>query len=226
VVVLTDRGLESAELFRAICGHHWHPLMRVKGAGTFRPAGWSRRYPMRAFAVRPGQRFAMAGSAYAERPLPCTLLAEWRDGCDGPWLLLTDLAPAAASAGWYAYRAWVEQNFKVIQSAGWQWQRTRMRDPERAARLWVVAAVATLWLLEVGGQSEGSVPAATVPKLPKPSRGSRRVHRLFRLGRSLIVAGLVRGELVVGWFHPEPWPEPNPPPAITETIFMADLTYP
>jgi DDE family transposase len=226
VVVLTDRGLESAELFRHVAGLGWHPLMRVKAAGTFRPAGWGRRYPMGWFAARPGQRFAMAGAAYAGGALPCTLLAERRPGCADAWLLLTDLPPAAAAAGWYAYRSWVEQNFKVVKSAGWQWQRTRMADPARAERLWAVVALATLWLLEVGGAADAGVPAATVPRLPRPPAGRRRVHRVFRLGLALILAGLLRGELVAGRFEPEAWPRPDPPPRIDETEFTAGLTYP
>jgi hypothetical protein len=226
VVVLTDRGLESAELFRQIVSLGWHPLMRVKAAGTFRPAGWRRRYPLGAFAARPGQRFAGAGAAYARAPLPCTLLAERRAGCADAWLLLTDLPPAAAAAGWYAYRTWVEQNFKVVKSAGWQWQRTRMTDPARAARLWLVVAVATLWLLEVGGAAEATVLPVTVPKLPKPSRDRRRVHRVFRVGHRLILAGLLRGQLLTGGFVPEPWPAPEPPDELTEQEFVAGMTYP
>jgi hypothetical protein len=38
--VLTDRGLESPELFRAIVRLGWHPLMRAKRCGKFRPANW------------------------------------------------------------------------------------------------------------------------------------------------------------------------------------------
>ena len=75
VVVLTDRGLESARLFRAICGLGFHPLMRAKAGGTFRPAGWHKFYPLGAFATRAGPRFAAAGAAYAREPLACTLRA-------------------------------------------------------------------------------------------------------------------------------------------------------
>jgi len=34
VVVLTDRGLESAELFRAVAALGWHPLMRARRSAT------------------------------------------------------------------------------------------------------------------------------------------------------------------------------------------------
>src|SRR5919202_910997 len=49
VLVLSDRGLESPELFRAITALGWHPLMRITALGKFRPAGWHRGYPMRQF---------------------------------------------------------------------------------------------------------------------------------------------------------------------------------
>jgi hypothetical protein len=58
VVVLSDRGLESAPLFRAIVGVGWHPLMRVKAAGKFRPAGWVRWYRLGSLVPRPGGRVA------------------------------------------------------------------------------------------------------------------------------------------------------------------------
>jgi hypothetical protein len=50
--------------------------------------------------------------------------------------------------------------------AGWQWQRTRMTDPQRAARLWLAVAVATLWLLSVGGEADATIPADTLLPLP------------------------------------------------------------
>ena len=102
VVVLTDRGLESARLFRALTALGMHPLMRVKAGGTFRPAGWRRSAPLGQFAAREGQRFAAVGVAYTGDPLPCTLLACRRAGCAEAWLLLTDLAPAAADPCWKA----------------------------------------------------------------------------------------------------------------------------
>jgi hypothetical protein len=59
VVVLSDRGLESARLFRVIVDCQWHPLMRSKGGGKFRPQGWAHWYALRDLAasasVRPGR---------------------------------------------------------------------------------------------------------------------------------------------------------------------------
>ena len=60
VFVLSDRGVESAELFRAVLAMGWHPLMRVKAAGTFRPDGWVKRWPMHRFAAAVGRHLRAA----------------------------------------------------------------------------------------------------------------------------------------------------------------------
>jgi hypothetical protein len=224
VLVLTDRGLESAELFRMITARGWHPLMRVKGAGSFRPDGWHAFYPLRGFATRVGDRFAAAGTAYKTAPLACTLLACRAAGCADPWVVLTDLPASAADPCWYALRSWVEQGFKVIKRGGWQWQRTRMTDPDRAERLWVAVAVATVWLVEVGGLAECEPVAETVPPLGRLDRP--RVHRLFRVGLAVILAGLLAGRVRTGRLVPEPWPTPTPIPALAEEEFRSRLTYP
>ncbi len=223
VLVLTDRGLESPRLFRAITDQGWHPLMRVKAGGKFRPHGWRRFYPLGTFAGRVGQRFAAAGLAYCGERLPCTLLACWQEGCAEPWLLLTDLAPPAATPCWYAFRSWIEQGFKVLKSGGWNWEKTRITDPQRAARQWVVLAVATLWLIEVGGLSEFETRPETVPPLPKPRV---RHARLFRVGLGVILASLLRGRLPEGRFEPEPWPVPEPIPEVSEQEFHAARDLP
>ena len=110
-----------------------------------------------------------------QRRLRCTLLACWAEGCRDPWLLLTDLPPEAAEAGWYGMRAWIEQGFKITKRAGWQWQRTRMDDPNRAARLWLAVAVASLWLLLVGGEAEEDIPDSTLHDLT-PALATQRRH--------------------------------------------------
>lgn len=224
VPVMTDRGLESPELFREITRPGLHPLMRVKASGKFRPDGWHQFRPLGEFAAREGDRFAATGLAYSGTRLPCTLLACRAAGCEEAWLVLTDLPAGCADPCWYALRSWIEQGFKVIKRGGWQWQQTRMTDPARAERLWVVVSLATLWLVEVGGLAEFEPRPETVPPLGRVGRP--RLHRLFRVGLAVIVAGLLRGEVRVGAFRPEPWPTPTPIPTPSEERFCSGLTYP
>src|SRR5262249_50041643 len=123
VVVLSDRGLESAALFTAIVAVGWHPLLRVKAAGKFRPAGSVRWDSVGGLVRRVGAGFAATGLACktAKQPLACTLLAFWSAEYEEPWLVLTDLPACAASPCWYAFRAWIEQGFKVIKGGALHW---------------------------------------------------------------------------------------------------------
>jgi hypothetical protein len=63
-----------------------------------------------------------------------------------------------------------------------------MSHPERAARLWLAVAVATLWLLSVGGEADETMPAGTwldvtglCPERPRTRRATRlRLVSVFR----------------------------------------------
>jgi len=201
VLVLTDRGLESASLFRTIVGLGWHPLMRVKAGGKFRPASWHREYALGTFVPSVGRRWSGAGVAYPTRdPLCGTLLASWDAGHEEPWLILTDLPPSNASGVWYGWRMWIEHGFRAIKRGCWGWHRTQMRDPDRVARLWAVIAVATVYAVEVGGEAE---PAA-VPKLPTALSLLKR--GLLRIAQAL----LLHQPMPAGKIEHRPWPSEQP----------------
>jgi len=90
-----------------------------------------------------------------------------------------------------------------------------MTQPDRAARLWLAVAVATLWLLSVGGEADETIPASTVldvtALVPQPTR-TRHATRLrlvsvFRRGWTLILVALLdQAPLPLGRFVSEPWP--------------------
>lgn len=228
VVLLADRGLWAKWLFEGIRALGWHPFLRINGGGSFRPAGWVKFRPLTGFAPHVGARWCGRGTAFATKAaqVECTLLAYWGEGHAEPWLILTDLPPAGGDARWYALRAWIEQGFKDSKRGGWQWQHTRMTDPARAERLWLALAVATLWLVRVGGEAEGPAPAAALPELrlagegvPQRPRARRwRLVSVFRQGWvAIVVALLAHRRLPLGRLYPEAWPElpefPAPAPA-------------
>jgi hypothetical protein len=217
VLVLADQGLYARWVYRRIVRLGWHPGLRINTGGTFRPAASARHRLLRSFVPQLGTQWAGSGTAFVgpRRRLNCTLLARWEEGYADPWLLLTDLAPRAGDACWDGLRAWIEQGFKITNRAGWPWQRTRMSDPQRAARLWRAVAVATLWLLSVGGAAEDTIPVGTLPALPAtlllPQRHRQatrlRLVSVFRQGwQCILVALLHRRRLPTGRFVPEPWP--------------------
>ena len=130
-------------------------------------------------------------------------------------------------------RAWSEQGFTITKRAGGPWQRTHMPQPDRAARLWLAVAVATLWLLSVGGEADATIPASTVldvtALVPQPprTRGATRLRRVsvFRRGWTLILVALLdQAPLPMGRFVPEPWPAVPVPEE--ETCSLPGLALP
>ena len=217
VIVLADRGLYARWLLRRITRLGWHPFLRRNTGGTFRPQGHVRGVSLKSLVPAPGTAWQGTGIACRgrHRPLHGPLLACWEAGYKDPWLILTALPPEASTACWYGLRAWIAQGVQITKRAGWQWHRTHMTQPERAARRWVAVAVATLWLLRVGGAAEETIPASTVPDvtalIPAPPRRRRatrlRLVRVCRRGWHLIlVAWLEQAPLPMGRFVPEPWP--------------------
>src|SRR6267378_396209 len=202
----------------ATAKHAWRrEWLRINTGGTFRPQGHVRGVSLKTLVPEPGTTWQGTGIAFKgrNRQLHCTLLACWEAGDKDPWLILTDLPPEASTACWYGLRAWIEQGFKITKRAGWQWHRTHMTKPERAARLWLAVAVATLLLLSVGGEAEETIPASTVPDVtalvPTPPRMRRatrlRLMSVFRRGWNLILVALLeQAPLPMGRFVPEPWP--------------------
>lgn len=223
VIVLGDRGLYAKWLFETITALGWHPLLRVNNGGKFRPKGWYHWVALSDLVPQEGRRWQGRGTAFKSYygQMDCTLLAWWGEGHSDPWLVLTDLPPEAADVCWYGLRAWIEQGFKRIKRGGWHWQHTRMEDPARAERLWLPVAIATWWLLAVGGEADAAVPIKTMQAVPRVQRCRRprwRLVAIFHQGWTQIMAALLRHvPLPLGRGKPEPWPQ-RPPPHLAVAV--------
>lgn len=146
VLVLTDRGLYAPWLFQAITRQGWHPLMRINPQGNVVLRESGARWKLAHLAAQCRQRW-WHGTVLCfpgKKQLNCTLLALWDEGQREVWLLVTDLPHTQVSPTWYTLRMWIEAGFKLLKSAGFHWERTRMSHPARAERLWLVLALASL----------------------------------------------------------------------------------
>ena len=192
VIVMTDRALYARWLYREIVALGWHPVMRITKLSKFRKAGSKKAVPVTALVPRVGCRWQGRGVAFPKKPerrLECTLMACWEEGYDEPWFLVTDLDPDQAEGLWYGMRSWIEGGYKLLKSGGWQWQATRMTDPDRVERLWLVLAVATRYVLAMGGEADeeefadATVPEPVVRPVPSATAAGRRRHRRRWAGR-------------------------------------------
>lgn len=217
VIVMSDRGLYAPWLYAKIRSLGWHPFMRINKQGHFRPQGEGKFRSLATAAPRVGSAWCGKVDCFSGETcrLPCTLLARWDKGYEEVWLIVTDVEPEQATAVWYGMRSWIEGGFKDTKRGGWGWHQTKMVDPERAERLWLAIAVATLWAVSVGGEVDANLPASSLEALPEThvarrtttKRSRPRMLSCFARGIITIVGMLIRGDgLMVGRFVPEPWP--------------------
>lgn len=217
VIVLADRGLYARWLYQQIQHQGWHPFLRINKGGKARLKGSDTYHWLATFV--PVTDYAWSGQVRcfteASSRLDCTLVARWDEGYKDPWLIVTDLLPVQTDGAWYAMRAWIECGFKDTKRGGWNWHITKMEDPARAERHWLVMAVATLWVVSVGGQADAQQPASTLPELPQThiarrlATGRQPARKLscFARGILLITVALLQGRaLPTGRFVPFAWP--------------------
>jgi hypothetical protein len=210
VVLLADRGLWARWLCHKAQELGWHPLMRINNGGHFRPDGQAAFVPLVRLVPQVGRSWRGRGTAFStpSRQVAGTLLGWWGEGHKEPWLILSDLDPQQGDASWYALRGWIEQGFKDSKRGGWQWQRTRMEDPQRAERLWLAMAVTTLWLLRVGGSVEARQAEQPVSgQQEQPGPKCCRMSSVFARGQRVILMALLKHRrLPLGHWLPQPWP--------------------
>jgi len=220
VIAMTDEGLYAKWLYKKIRQLGWHPFMRVNPKRIAFKAEHEDYRPLMGLLNQPGDRFAARGTLFRTpaKRLECTLLGHWQAGYDQPIWVATDLAPEAGEPLWYTLRFWIERGYFHIKSGGLDWQMTRMTDPERAERLWLVMAVASVLLLRQGdacdvdqqlprttaeqdrGQNQTNAPESS----PRPTR---RILSVFTAGMLLVNLALLTDQpLPAATLTPEPWP--------------------
>ncbi len=201
VLVLADRGLFAHWLFRALVRCGWHPCLRINTAGKCQVAGESDFRWLLSLVPAAGGCWQGRVRCFKKWPLRATLVIYHDPAYQAPWLWLTDLDPEAVCQAWYGLRAWIEASFKDSKTGGWQWQRTRMTDPGRAARLWLVLAVSLLYAISLGSQTEALTPSPHLAELPPThiarqratARPAPRKLSLTTQGHLTFLAQLVSG---------------------------------
>jgi hypothetical protein len=215
VLVLADRGWYAHWLYQQIVDLGWHPYLRINANGKFRLPGAAAWQRLSELAPQVGSAWCGQVLCFKAHSLACTLLTCWQAGYADPWLIVTDLLPEQADVCGYSLRTWIECGFKDVKRGGWQWQQTRMTDPARASRFWLAIAVATLWVVSVGGEADATLPVSSLEALPETHIARRRTTRrsrprllsCFRRGILVILAAIIAGTpRLCGRFCPEPWP--------------------
>lgn len=191
VLVEADRGIgTSPRLLKAIEAMGWYYLVRVQGRVKL-ALNDGKVVPFHRLAPRCGTQWQGEVHAFQKAGwLPCWAAASWERGHAEPWLLLTNYP--GAQSNWYSIRMWEEAAFKDFKSAGWQWQRSHVWDPDHANRLWLVMALAYVWVVSLG-----TWVLSTAKLLREVCRGKKKRCSVFQLGLRLLHRFIMLGRKLV-----------------------------
>jgi hypothetical protein len=217
VVVCADRGLYADWLFAAIVELGWHPFLRInqnpnKTIQVLPDGDWQSLKDL----IQRGQTWSGSVRCFRTNPLDCTLVARWDAGYADPWLVVTDLPSDQAEVLWYSYRMWIEDGYRDFKSDGWDWQSSRITDPNRAERLWLAMSVATLWMLTLGTKVERQHQALPKGRNPLPNRPAPQHPQLRHL--SCFALGLLWLPLILYHRLPIEMPPLIPQPPLTLSL--------
>lgn len=148
--LLADRGLSWPQVLDFCTEHNWHYVLRAQ-AQTRVKLDDGRELRFGDLAPRPGAQWC--GPAWVFKKAGwrrSNLVAYWQPDTGEPWLLITDLAANRHRCRQYCKRMRIEQSFRDEKSSGFQWNQSRVRDPEHATRLLLIMALAMRHLIYLG----------------------------------------------------------------------------
>ena len=184
VLVMADRGLYAAWLFRAIQAQGWHPFLRVKQTLSFQAEGESTFREIGTRVKRLGREWKGQGS-WSEKgePMQGTGWVRWERGYEEPICVVSDLPLSQAKTAWYQLRFWIEDEYKDGKRGWFHWEHSKMTKPERASRLWLVLAIAMQKAVLLGGALEAQEQEAQRKKRRDSGKKRRRGRPLVALQR-------------------------------------------
>jgi hypothetical protein len=151
-ILLADRGFADVDLMSLAAKLGWHFTIRAKqNVWVYR--AFKARCKIQRLLPPKGQIHLFHVVQVTERRFgPVHLaLAQVRTpkGCE-PWVLISDRPTSLATLDEYALRFEIEENFLDDKSAGFHLEESEVRSAQALARLCLVLAVATLYLVSTG----------------------------------------------------------------------------
>lgn len=159
IVLIADRGFGNSRWLTDVTRHGWHFVQRIAGniyLSTPDYEGLGSALPVRNGG--PSKDWGR-GRMTHDHPFPIRLVTIYERGFKEPWLLVTDLDNVPAEiVRLYKRRMWIECTFRDLKNRNWGMglSATRLSEPARHDRLFIVLAVAYMLLTAFGSVAEAN----------------------------------------------------------------------
>jgi hypothetical protein len=204
VVFLAARGFADTELLAHLRRLGWHFRIRIKARfGVTRPG--QRPCKVEDFKLAPGRAIFLHHVAITAEHFGPVSLAVARHSSNGEyWYVVSDEPTSVHTFVEYGWRFDIEENFLDDKSNGFQLESALVRDAAALARLGLVLAVTTLYLVAQGTQ----VVAAHKRRWVDPHWW--RGNSYLRIGWQWVKAALTHGWALFTTLHLSGAPDPEP----------------
>ena len=115
------------------------------------------------------------------RSSPVNVLAYWKPGEEGSWLLATNLSDPKTVLRAYRRRMWIDESFGNLKCNGFDLECTNLRNFLRLSHLTLAVILLYVWFVAFGAKVIKNGQRRLV------DRNERRDHRIFRIGRNMNV---------------------------------------
>jgi hypothetical protein len=164
----------------------WYYVLRQKGSHLFRPQPGDEWQRMDTIVNKQGMRVWLPDVQLTQQHRRrCNILAYWRKGEKGPWLLATNLPSDRLTIQHYKKRAWIEGMFGDFKGKGADLEASRLRHFLRLSRLTLIVAILYVWVFAFG--------AAVIKRGDRHlvDRTDRRDLSIFRIGHDMLERCLI-----------------------------------
>jgi len=149
VIVLGDGEFDGVTLQATLAGYGWDYVCRTAQNTRLCEAGdW---FTCADVAVERGRRLGLPGVLFTQQAYgPVLAIAWWRQDCQEPIYLVTNMDLVVEACHWYGKRFQIETFFSDQKSRGFNLHKSHIADPARLARLLIAACLAYIWIVYLG----------------------------------------------------------------------------
>jgi len=204
LVFLADRGFADTALLAHLRRLRWHFRIRLKASFGVMRAG-HQLCKVEDFTLAPGRALFLhnvAITAHQFGPVSLALARHTRQG--EYWYVVSDEPTNVHTFVEYGWRFDMEENFLDDKSNGFQLESSLVRDAEALARLCLVLAVTTLYLVAQGTQ------VVTTNKRRWVDPHWLRGNSYLRIGWQWVKTALARGWVLFATLYLSGAPDPEP----------------
>lgn len=206
VVLLADRGFLDVKLMQLTVELGWHFTVRAKG-NVWVYRAFRARCKLGTLLPPKGEIHLIPVAQVTEQRFGPIALAlghvRTKHGYER-WALVTDRPPSLETFEEYGRRFDIEENFLDDKSAGFHLESSQLDDADALARLCLILAVATLYLVSTG------TAIATLHLRPLVDTHWQRGLSYLQIGWRWLHFALAQTHLLLAGLYLEPGSDPEP----------------